>query len=84
MNEGLTGNAFTRSIASSSVPLAFGLAGFSKPMWLSLICRKVKPFCSAARPSHAFQYLAAAGAVVVIVVLPGHVQSPCGLTASED
>ena len=36
------------AIASSSVPLAFGLAGLSKPIWLSLICRKVRPFGSAA------------------------------------
>ena len=32
MNEGLSGNAFTRPIASSNVPLALGLAGLSKPM----------------------------------------------------
>ena len=51
MNEGLSGNAFTRPIASSNVPLALGLAGLSKPMWLSLICRKVKPFCFAATAS---------------------------------
>ena len=47
MKAGLAGNALMRPIASSSVPLAFGLAGLSKPIWLSLICRKVKPFCSA-------------------------------------
>src|SRR6516164_8977210 len=28
-------------MASSSVPITLGLAGLSKPMWLSLICRKV-------------------------------------------
>ncbi len=37
-----------RPIASSSVPLALGLAGLSKPMWLSLICMKVSPGASAA------------------------------------
>ena len=37
-----------RLIASSSVPSALGLAGLSKPTWLSLICRKVMPVGSAA------------------------------------
>ena len=42
-----------RVIASSSVPLAFGLAGLSKPIWLSLICRNVRPLASAAMASEA-------------------------------
>src|ERR1700729_1777254 len=76
MNDGFTGMILMRLIASSSVPSAFGLAGLSKPTWLSLICRKVMPAGSAAiaeptRPSergtppgpgHAFQHLAAAEA----------------------
>src|SRR5262245_25036804 len=41
MNDGFTARALTRPIASSSVPLTLGLAGLSKPTWLSLICRKV-------------------------------------------
>ena len=40
---GLTGSVLMRAIASSSVPLALGLAGLSKPIWLSLICRNVRP-----------------------------------------
>src|SRR5262245_13318562 len=52
MNDGLTASAFTRPMASSSVPLTLGLAGLSKPMWLSLICRKVRPLlCSATASS---------------------------------
>ena len=43
MNAGFCGNALTLVMASSSVPSAFGLAGLSKPTWLSLICRNVKP-----------------------------------------
>ena len=52
MNLGLVGSAFTLAIASSSVPAALGLAGLSKPMWLSLICRKVRPpaACACASP----------------------------------
>src|ERR1700761_1416273 len=46
MKEGLVGSALTLAIASSSVPSAFGLAGLSKPTWLSLICRKVSPLAS--------------------------------------
>src|ERR1700686_2228408 len=42
MKEGFTGRALTLLIASSSVPSALGLAGLSKPTWLSLICRKVR------------------------------------------
>ena len=40
MNDGFTGIALILLMASSSVPSAFGLAGLSKPTWLSLICRK--------------------------------------------
>src|SRR5262249_27378427 len=35
-------------MACSSVPIALGLAGLSKPTWLSLICRKFNPAGSAA------------------------------------
>src|SRR6516162_2471115 len=35
-------------MASSSVPITLGLAGLSKPMWLSLICRKVSLLAGAA------------------------------------
>src|SRR5215471_5941681 len=39
-------------MASSSVPITLGLAGLSKPMWLSLICRKVSlPGWAASAPS---------------------------------
>ena len=48
MKAGLVCMALIRSIASSSVPLALGLAGLSKPIWLSLICRNVSPLASAA------------------------------------
>ena len=48
MKDGFTGIALILLIASSSVPSAFGLAGLSKPTWLSLICRKVSPAGSAA------------------------------------
>ena len=48
MKDGFVGIALIRLIASSSVPSAFGLAGLSKPTWLSLICRKVMPAGSAA------------------------------------
>src|SRR3979490_1753198 len=51
MKEGLAGIALTLLMASSGVPRAFGLAGLSKPTWLSLICRKVMPeVCAAASP----------------------------------
>ena len=43
MNEGFAGIALILSMASSSVPSALGLAGLSKPTWLSLIWRKVMP-----------------------------------------
>jgi hypothetical protein len=47
MKEGFAGSAPILPIASFSVSMACGLAGLSKPMWLSEICRKVKPFCTA-------------------------------------
>ena len=48
MKAGFFGSALTLAMASSSVPSAFGLAGLSKPTWLSLICRKVRPRASCA------------------------------------
>ena len=48
MKAGFFGSALTLAMASSSVPSAFGLAGLSKPTWLSLICRKVRPCASCA------------------------------------
>src|SRR3569833_3361027 len=48
MKDGFAGIVLILLIASSSVPFAYGLAGLSKPTWLSLICRKVKPFTSCA------------------------------------
>ena len=51
MKAGFFGMVLMRPIASSSVPLAFGLAGLSKPIWLSLICRNVRPLASAAEAS---------------------------------
>ena len=53
MNAGFTGSALTLLIASSSVPSAFGLAGLSKPTWLSLICRNVRGAapCASASPT---------------------------------
>src|SRR5499427_2931334 len=41
MKDGFAGSALIFAMASSSVPITLGLAGLSKPMWLSLICRKV-------------------------------------------
>ena len=37
----MQGSDLTFAMASSSVPITLGLAGLSKPMWLSLICKKV-------------------------------------------
>ena len=37
MNAGRVGNVLILPIASSSVPMALGLAGLSNPTWLSLI-----------------------------------------------
>ena len=51
MKAGLVVTAFTLAMASRSVPSASGLAGLRKPIWLSLICRKVKPADSAAKAS---------------------------------
>src|SRR5436189_3566101 len=48
MNEGLAGSDLILPMASCSVPIALGLAGLSKPTWLSLICRKVSLLGSAA------------------------------------
>src|SRR5580698_558803 len=48
MKAGFCGSALTLPMASSRVPSAFGLAGLSKPTWLSLICRKVRPLASCA------------------------------------
>ena len=42
MKAGLAGTALILAMASRSVPSASGLAGLLKPIWLSLICRKVK------------------------------------------
>src|SRR5215470_1679485 len=42
MKEGFAGSDLTFAMASSSVPITLGLAGLSNPMWLSLICRKVR------------------------------------------
>src|SRR5215467_11869961 len=43
MNAGLAGMAWTLVMASSSVASGLGLAGRSKPIWLSEICRKLSP-----------------------------------------
>src|SRR5689334_20249445 len=51
MKAGFDFTAFTLAIASRKVPSASGLAGLLKPMWVSLICRKVKPDASAANAS---------------------------------
>jgi len=48
MKDGFFGIALILLMASSSVPSAFGLAGLSKPTWLSLIYRKLMPAGSAA------------------------------------
>src|SRR5579883_1618894 len=41
-NAGFCGSALTLATASSRVPSALGLAGLSKPTWLSLSCRNVR------------------------------------------
>src|ERR1700682_3333582 len=51
IKDGLIGIAFTLATASRSVPSASGLGGFFNPIWLSLICRNVKPVGSAASAS---------------------------------
>ena len=43
MKAGFCGCALTWRWPPASVPSAFGLAGLSKPIWLSLICTKVSP-----------------------------------------
>ena len=47
MKAGFVGSASILAIASSSVPSALGLAGLSKPIWLSEICTKEKPVAAA-------------------------------------
>src|SRR5271166_3477468 len=42
MKAGVIGSLATSSSASCSVAVTLGLAGLSKPRWLSLICTKVK------------------------------------------
>src|SRR6266545_4955891 len=52
MKAGFCGSPLILPIASSSVPMALGLAGLSKPTWLSLICRKLSlPASAASAPS---------------------------------
>src|SRR6516164_1088762 len=51
MKAGWVFNSLTLPMASRSVPSASGLAGLLKPIWLSLICAKVKPEPSAANAS---------------------------------
>src|SRR5689334_13293228 len=51
MKAGRDFTAFTLPMASRSVPSASGLAGLLKPIWLSLICRKLKPAGTAASAS---------------------------------
>src|SRR5262249_49721335 len=51
MKAGFGATALTLAMASRSVPRASGLAGLLKPIWLSLICRKVKAEASAASAS---------------------------------
>src|SRR6476646_11355298 len=46
-----TTSCLTLPMASRSVPSASGLAGLLNPIWLSLICRKVKAEASAASAS---------------------------------
>src|SRR5215475_9937568 len=49
MKAGLTGIALIFAIAACSVASALGLTGLLKPIWLSLICRKLnEPFGSSA------------------------------------
>ena len=55
MNAGLAGKARTRPMASFSVSMAWGFAALSKPMWLSLIWRNVKPFERPPAPRQAKQ-----------------------------
>src|SRR5450631_755808 len=50
MNDGFAGIALILAMASSRVPSALGLAGLSKPTWLSLICRKVRAPAPGAAP----------------------------------
>src|SRR5215470_15955728 len=43
MKAGFCGSALILAMASSSVAIGLGFAGALKPMWLSEICRNVKP-----------------------------------------
>ena len=47
MKSGLIGRAATWSSASFNVPSESGLAGLSKPIWLSEICTKENPLGAA-------------------------------------
>ena len=47
MKAGRLGSLPTSSSASCNVAVTFGLAGLSKPRWLSLICTKVKSLVAA-------------------------------------
>src|SRR6478672_13009169 len=51
MKAGCVFSSLTLPIASRSVPSASGLAGLLKPIWLSLICAKVKAEASVASAS---------------------------------
>src|SRR6476619_2096792 len=51
MKAGCVLRSLTLPIASRGVPSASGLAGLLKPIWLSLICAKVKAEASAASAS---------------------------------
>ena len=53
INAGFCGSALTWSMASLSVSMACGLAGLSKPTWLSEICRNVKPAAAASAAASA-------------------------------
>src|SRR5882672_5403333 len=48
MKAGFCGNAPILAMASSSVAIGLGFAGALKPMWLSEICRNVKPVAACA------------------------------------
>ena len=47
MNAGCLGSLPISSSASCKVAVTFGLAGLSKPRWLSLICTKVNSLAAA-------------------------------------
>jgi len=58
------GNALTLPIASLSVSMACGLAALSKPIWLSEICRKVKPWAWGPAAPTASRFATVAAAVL--------------------